>query len=404
MGSQPSAVAVSPATGGPTFGLAYVTNRASGTVSVINTANNAVVGSAIRVGSSPQDVAVAHNDTITRVYVVNSGSNNVSVIDARDSNRVTPIGLGSGYTAPTAVAVSPDGTRAYVTHRTTLGAGRMSVINTADNTIIARVNVGSSPQDVAVSPLDNRVYVANNGSSSVSVINPAANNSVSTINVGSSPTSLAVSPDKSVVLVARSDDGVAMIDTKTNTVIGAQHLLDTTTGDGGGHIVAFSPDGRAFVTDAVDRTVRVVGMTRGNTAPIITAQPTAGAPDPLAGGVSGALNIEDPDGDSLEYSLVSQPVRSTITGTPIGSVSFTPAGAYTFTPTQTARNAAAQTSAADTATFTVRAIDSSGAYKDTAPVTVSICRRRPTTLPQHLNFSFSTRSIPSPAKCVALSP
>ena len=175
--------------------------------------------------------------------------------------------LGLGNTAPTAVAVSPDGTRAYVTHRTPLGAGRVSVINTANNTIIATVNVGSSPQDVAVSPLDNRVYVANNASSSVSVINTAANNSVSTINVGSSPQSLAVSPDKSVVLVARSNDNVAVIDTKTNTVIGTQHLLDTTAGDGGGHIVAFSPDGRAFVTDAVDRTVRVVGLARGNTAP-----------------------------------------------------------------------------------------------------------------------------------------
>ena len=63
VGSQPSAVAVSPATNGPTVGLAYVTNRASGTVSMINTANNTVVGSAIRVGSSPQDVAVAHTPT-----------------------------------------------------------------------------------------------------------------------------------------------------------------------------------------------------------------------------------------------------------------------------------------------------------------------------------------------------
>ena len=245
-----------PATPAPPSASGYVTNRASGTVSVINTTNKAVVGSAIRVGSSPQDVAVAHTPAITRVYVANSGGNNVSVIDARNSNRVSSINLGVGN-SPQAVAVSPDGTRAYVAYRTAPGAGRVSVINTANNTIIATVNVGSSPQDVAVSPLDNRVYVANNGSSSVSVINPAANNSVSTINVGSFPTSLAVSPDKSVVLVARSDDGVAMIDTKTNTVIGAQHLLDTTTGDDGGHIVAFSPDGRGFVTDAADHTVRV---------------------------------------------------------------------------------------------------------------------------------------------------
>ena len=119
VGSQPSAVAVSPATTGPTFGFAYVTNRASGTVSVINTTNNTVVGSAIRVGSLPQDVAVAHTPTITRVYVANSGGNNVSVIDARNSNRVSSINLGWA-TRPQAVAVSPDGTRAYVAYRTAL--------------------------------------------------------------------------------------------------------------------------------------------------------------------------------------------------------------------------------------------------------------------------------------------
>ena len=53
VGSQPSAVAIS-----PTAKRAYVTNRASGTVTVINTDTNTVVGSAIRVGTSPQDVAV----------------------------------------------------------------------------------------------------------------------------------------------------------------------------------------------------------------------------------------------------------------------------------------------------------------------------------------------------------
>ena len=116
VGSQPSAVAIS-----PTTGLGYVTNRASGTVSVINTATNAVVGSAIRVGSSPQDVAV--NAAGTRVYVANYGSNNVSVIEPTNNNRVTTIPLGSGYSAPTAVALSADGSRAYVTHRNLSGGG-----------------------------------------------------------------------------------------------------------------------------------------------------------------------------------------------------------------------------------------------------------------------------------------
>lgn len=42
-----------------------------------------------------------------------------------------------------------------------------------------------------------------------------------------------------------------------------------------------------------------------------------------------------------------------------------------LTPTQAARDGAAQTSAADTATFTVRAADNRGAYKDVT-ITVSV--------------------------------
>ena len=117
----------------------------------------------------------------------------------------------------------------------------MSIINTSTKKVISTVAVGSSPQDVAVA--GSKVYVANYNGSSVSVINTAANNSVTTLNVGSKPTSLAVSPDGSMVVVARDDDNIAIIDTKTTTVIGAQHVLDTTT-PLGGHVVVFDSNGR----------------------------------------------------------------------------------------------------------------------------------------------------------------
>ena len=335
---------------------------------MIDTANNAVVGSAIRVGSSPQDVAVAQSATITRIYVVNYASNNVSAIDARNGNRVSTISLGLGNSAPTSVAVSADGTRAYVTHRTSTGGGRVSVINTATNTVIATVNVGTSPQDVAVAGITN-VYVANNGSSSVSVINTAANNSVTTINVGTLPTSLAVSPDGSLVAVARDNDNVAVIDTRTNTVIGTQYLLDTTVARRRGHVVAFSPDGRILVTDAADHTVRVVGLARGNTAPVSIADPTIDGTDTGSGAVTGSLNVKDWDGDTVTYTVTSQPTSTTVSVTPTGTVTVDAAGTYTYSPNQAARDLAAQTSGVDTTTFVVTANDGVGG---TRAVTVAV--------------------------------
>ena len=76
------------------------------------------------------------------------------------------------------------------------------------------------------------------------------------------------------------------------------------------------------------------------------------------------LNVTDADGDPLTYTLVNQPVSSTITGMQVGSVTVTSGGVYTFTPTLSARDKAAQTSQVDTVTFVVRAQDNSGAFKD----------------------------------------
>ena len=353
VGSQPSAVAIS-----PTAKRAYVTNRASGTVTVINTDTNTVVGSAIRVGTAPQDVAV--NSAGTQVFVANNGSSSVSVIEPALNNRVTTISLGFGNSAPTAIALSADGTRAYVTHRTITGGGAVSIINTSTKKVISTVAVGSSPQDVAVA--GSKVYVANYNGSSVSVINTAANNSVTTLNVGSKPTSLAVSPDGSMVVVARDDDNIAIIDTKTTTVIGAQHVLDTTT-PLGGHVVAFDSNGRILITDAADHTVRVVGLARGNTAPIATADPTVDTID-SNGVVTGALNIDDPDGDSLTFTASGLPAAT-------GSVTVDSTGMYTFTPSEAARDQAAQPGGPTTVSFTVHAEDRFHAFKD-ATVTVPI--------------------------------
>jgi YVTN family beta-propeller protein len=84
----------------PTGTRAYVTNFNSSTVSVIDTATNAVVAT-VPVGNQPVGVAV--NFTGTRVYVVNQNSNNVSVIDTATNaviGAAVPVGM-----APFGVAI-----------------------------------------------------------------------------------------------------------------------------------------------------------------------------------------------------------------------------------------------------------------------------------------------------------
>ena len=84
-------------------GKAYVTNQNANTVSVIDTATNAVVGSAIPVGSEP-----------------------------------------------VGIAITPDGTKAYVTNR---NADTVSVINTATNAVVGSpITVGDLPFGIAICP------------------------------------------------------------------------------------------------------------------------------------------------------------------------------------------------------------------------------------------------------------
>ncbi|MCX7844948.1 MAG: Ig-like domain-containing protein, partial [Candidatus Bipolaricaulota bacterium] len=82
---------------------------------------------------------------------------------------------------------------------------------------------------------------------------------------------------------------------------------------------------------------------------------------PLSVGVPGVLaNDSDPDGDALTAELVSGPTQGTLTLNPNGSFTYTPPANWT-----------------GTTTFIYRAMDTSGAYSNTAWVTITVQNRAP---------------------------
>ncbi|GAA4343184.1 hypothetical protein GCM10023184_43340 [Flaviaesturariibacter amylovorans] len=286
-------------------GRAYIPNNVNaGTVSVINLATGASIGSPITVGSFPFGVAVLPDRN--KVFVSNSGSDNVSVISTATNtvtatiNHTNPHGLvaspdGSrvyvgGFSAgtvsridaatnvstfmanvpsPEGMAVSPDGARLYVASAT---GNSLASVNTTTNAV-TNIPVGTAPHGVAVTPNGQFVYVANNGSDNVSVVNTGSNTVVATIVVGDAPLGVAVSPDGTKVYVANSgSDNVSVISTASNTVTATVNVGDYPYG------VSVTPDGtQAYVANKNSNNLSVI-----NTATNAVTGPVAAGSSPIA--------------------------------------------------------------------------------------------------------------------------
>ncbi len=239
VGINPFGVAVS-----PDGTMVYVTNSGSNTVSVIDATTNTATAT-VNVGKRPFGVAV--NQDGTKVYVTNELSNTVSVIDTATNTVIATVDVGS---YPAGIAVSPDGTIVYAVNE----GGSVSVIDAATNTVTATVGLEINPIAVAVSPDGTKVYIANWGSSTVSVIDAATNTVTATISVGSCPGGIAVSPDATKVYVTNElSNTVSIIDAETNTV--------TATVDAGNSLwgIALNPDGtKVYVANENDNIVSVI--------------------------------------------------------------------------------------------------------------------------------------------------
>lgn len=149
--NKPYGIAVDPA-----GNYVYVVNKGDGatlgTVSVIDAVNDKVIHSA-NVGKGPTGVAVSPAGD--KVYVVNSSDHTVSVIDTAKNYAVTTA-IDSGGILSEYIALNPAGVIAYVTH---FDSGDISVIDIASNNVI---DVAPTDSTVATIPARNHPYALGN--------------------------------------------------------------------------------------------------------------------------------------------------------------------------------------------------------------------------------------------------
>ena len=160
----------------------YVANSAGNSVSVINTATNAVVGGPIAVGGQPTGIVVSPDGS--RVYVSNSTSNTVTVINPTAATPVVAtVAVGP---QPRGLAISPDGSVVYAANSN----DTVSMINTKTTTMITAPLIDSAPETgqhgIAVSPDGRQIYVSDSADRAVRIL---------TINRGNTAPQRAEHPD-----------------------------------------------------------------------------------------------------------------------------------------------------------------------------------------------------------------
>jgi YVTN family beta-propeller protein len=184
VGLAPAGLAITP-NGAFVYVINYVDgNPGTGTISIIETSSNTVVGT-ITGFSGPFQIAITPDGNYA--YVTNFGSNNFSpvgttmmVVNLKTNTIKTTIGLG---TQPAGVAIAPNGRFVYVSNYNTLylgpnytdltpGVGTINIIDVHTNKVLPQAFVvGSSPANIAISPNGQRGYVSNYSSNTVSVLN-----------------------------------------------------------------------------------------------------------------------------------------------------------------------------------------------------------------------------------------
>jgi len=225
---------------------------------------------------------------------------------------VTATGPGGTATANVTLEVNrPNQPRKNCAYITNYDGGDVTVVDIAANAVLTRIPVGNGPYGVDVSPDGDLVYVTSE-EDGISVIDSATNTVVGSIPVNA--TTVAASPDGSVIYAVSNGEGtLTAMDSASHEILGSVDVGASPCG------IAVNPSGtRIFVASLEEGTVRVVD------AADLSVMDTLQVSEPG----TEVLDIEvSPDG-SLVYAVSDYSCQLTVidarTNSIIRSVSYMP--------------------------------------------------------------------------------
>ena len=290
--------------------VVYVTNEDAGTISIISTATQKLIGE-IQVGTRPRGVEVSRDGE--HVYVALSGSpkcpptmpdeecaklaadktkDGIAVIDARRREvlRVLP-----GGSDPEEFDVDATSGRLFVSNE---DAGELSIVDLQTGSVLRTIDVGAEPEGVRLRPDGATVYVTSESDHAVTVVDAVSGAVLDNIAVGWRPRDAVFSADGSRASVSSEHGGsVAVVDVAANRVLETIPLPAGSLPMG----LALAPDGlRLYVANGRARTVSIVDL-QGST---VVADVRVGARPWGVGLTSDGKFLYTANGSSNDVSVI----------------------------------------------------------------------------------------------------
>ncbi len=287
----------------PVLRKAYVTNYASGTISVIDLDTNTLAGT-FNAGTNPRRLIVdaAHH----LVYWVNdTNPGGVTVFDGSTNAFVTRITVGN---RPRTIASDFQKGEVYAGNR---DGNSVSVIDTGTNTVVRTIPVGRQPAGIDVGEQLNRIYVVNRADNTVSVIDQASGATV-TVPVGRNPGYARVDERTGKAYVNNVDD-------KTMSIIGPANTVVKTIPTGAGTVFNFAAASgvyrRIYLANAIDNTLTIIDT---DTDTVVRTVGVGAAPqDVIVDGSGGNVYVVNQDGNSV--SVLDARTETVIRTVPVGT-------------------------------------------------------------------------------------
>jgi YVTN family beta-propeller protein len=293
VGNNPQFMVMNPASN-----KLYVTNRADGTVSVINGATNQVI-KILTVGAHPVGADV--NPLTNRIYIANYGNrkgNTVSVIDGNADQVIATITV---QYAPIMAAVDSVTNKIYVANRCATDpndcytdgsgiSGSLSVIDGTTDAVTNTLGLDKWPSVMIVNPVTNKIYVGNScGTDPTCIANGNANTigtitvvdgatlTTSTVTAGHGTTGMTVNPVANEVYMTNGTD---------NTVIFINGVtLNTTTlavGTAPADVEVNPDTYKIYVTNNGDNTLTTIdGVSHGKNTLGVGGGPASAVVNPV---------------------------------------------------------------------------------------------------------------------------